>query len=74
MKERSLRDLFHLVKQVLPDEQEIKTVSPITKVREALQLMREYGFNQIPVAEGNHVLGVFSYRSLSEGLREAETI
>jgi len=68
VKERPLRDLFHLLKQVLPDEQEIKTISPITKVREALQLMREYSFNQLPVAEGDHVLGVFSYRSLSEGL------
>ncbi|MDA2923113.1 CBS domain-containing protein [Acidobacteria bacterium AH-259-L09] len=68
MKERSLRDLFHLVKQVLPDEQEIKTVPPTTKVREALQLMRKYNFSQVPVVQGNEVLGVFSYRSLTQRL------
>lgn len=67
MKQRSLRDLFHLVKQVLPEEQQLISVSSDTSVAEALKIMGEYGFNQLPVMEGQEVLGVFSYRSFAEG-------
>jgi CBS domain-containing protein len=70
MKERSLRDLFHLIKQVMPDEQEIIFVSPETTVGDALKIMQERGFNQLPVvdADGREVFGAFSYRSLARGL------
>ncbi len=68
MKERSLRDLFHLVKQVLPEEQEIVSVGPEAAVGDALTLMRVRGFNQLPVVEGDQVLGAFSYRSFAQGV------
>ena len=68
--ERTLRDLFHLVKQVLPEQQELVTLSPSTTADDALEIMRKTGFNQLPVVAGNEVLGVFSYRSFAEGLRK----
>lgn len=34
-------------------------------MREALDLMREHGFSQLPIVEGDQVLGVFSYRSFA---------
>jgi CBS domain-containing protein len=68
VKERSLRDLFHLIKQVLPEEQQVVSVPPESTVRDALDIMRRHGFNQLPVVEGKEVLGVFSYRSLAQGL------
>lgn len=51
MKERSLRDLFHLVKRVLPEEQQVISVRPDTTAADALSLMRRHGFNQLPVLE-----------------------
>ena len=68
MKERSLRDLFHLVKKVLPEEQEPFTFRLETPVAEALTIMREKNFSQVPVVAGKEVLGVFSYRSFATGM------
>jgi len=66
MKERTLKDLFHRVKQVLPETQELLTFNPEKPVAEALAEMRKGNFSQVPVVEGNEVLGVFSYRSFAE--------
>jgi len=68
MKERSLKDLFHRVKQILPEEQELIAVPPSMPVREALNIMNNHNISQIPIVAGNEVLGVFSYRSFSEGI------
>ena len=68
MRERSLRDLFHLIKKVLPDEQEPIIFHPETPVSEALSVMREKNFSLGPVLAGKEVLGVFSYRSFAEGI------
>lgn len=68
IRETSLKDLFHLIKQVLPDLQDLVTLPPETLVVDALKLMRERNFSQIPIVEGDEVLGVFSYRSFAEGL------
>jgi len=57
--------MFHRVNSLLPDEQNVVSVSPGALVREALELMRKHGFSQLPVMEGDEVLGVFSYRSFS---------
>jgi len=70
MNERSLRDLFHLVKQVLPEEQELITFSPETLVCEALRIMQAHNFGHVPVVAGNEVLGVFSFRSFAKGLAQ----
>jgi CBS domain-containing protein len=71
VKEQSPRDLFHLIKQVLPDEQQPVTVAGETTVADALKLMQERGFSQLPVvdADGRKVFGVSSYRSFAQGIR-----
>jgi hypothetical protein len=68
MEERSLRDLFHMVKKALPEIQELVTLSADTEIEEALRIMREANISQIPVVAGDEVLGVFSYRSLAQGI------
>jgi len=68
MKERTLKDIFHRVKQVLPESQKLVTFPPDKSVAEALEEMRAGNFSQVPVVEGNEVLGVFSYRSFAEGV------
>lgn len=59
---------FFRVGRLIPDDQEIVSVAPGTRVREALEQMREGGFDQLPVVVAGHVVGVFSYRSLARGL------
>lgn len=66
MEDQSLKDLFHLIKQVLPEPQELLTLAPGKSVAEALSLMHERNFSQVPVVAGNEVLGTFSYKSFSE--------
>jgi len=68
MKERTLKDLFHRVKQVLPEAQDLVVFPPEKPVVEALAEMRKGNFSQIPVVEGKEVLGVFSHRSFAEGV------
>jgi len=68
MKERSLTDLFHRVKKVLPEEQELLTFYPEKTVAEALKEMRDRNLSQVPVVAGSEVLGVFSYRSFADGI------
>ena len=68
MAERSLYDLFHRVRQVLPEEQEVVTIPPETPAEETLQLMKERNFSQLPVVQGREVLGVFSFRSFADKL------
>jgi CBS domain-containing protein len=70
MKERSLRDLFHLVRQVLPEKQDLISVPPKTTVEKALEIMNEKNISQLPVVVGKEVLGVFSYRSFGENVRK----
>jgi CBS domain-containing protein len=62
--------MFHLVNSLLPDEQSVLSVPPDTRARDALQLMQQYGFSQLPVMEGDLVLGVFSYRSFAKRVTE----
>ncbi len=68
MKEQSLKDLFHRVGRILPEEQELIAVTPATTVRDALDLMKEHNVSQVPIVAGNEVLGVFSYRSFAENV------
>jgi CBS domain-containing protein len=61
----SLVSLFHRVNGLIPDEQAVICVAPNAPVVRALELMEEHGFSQLPVMEGDAVIGVFSYRSLA---------
>ena len=56
---------FHKALRVLPERQKLVTVPPDTRVAEAMSLMIKHGFSQLPVIEGQTVLGVFSFRSLA---------
>jgi hypothetical protein len=57
--------MFNLVNALLPDEQNVIAARPDTPVRDALDLMRENGFSQLPAMERDSVIGVFSYRSFA---------
>jgi len=70
MEERSLRDLFHMVKKAMPEVQELVTLPGDTKIEEALRKMKEANVSQIPVVAGETVLGTFSYRSLAQGITD----
>ena len=67
---QSLAELFHLVKSLLPEEQKVVAAPPEMKVADAIELMLEHNYSQLPVVAGNAVLGVFSFRSLSAGMLE----
>lgn len=58
-------ELFHRINRIIPEDQKLLTVPPHCKVREAVRLMREHGYSQVPVVANGEVLGVFSYRSLA---------
>lgn len=59
---------FIRVRQLVPAEQEIVTIAADAPVGEALTLMADRGFDQVPVTNGTTVVGVFSYRSLALNL------
>jgi CBS domain-containing protein len=67
--EKSLTDIFHRLNSVLPDEQQVEVIGPAVPVSEALAIMADKNYSQLPVVEGREVLGVFSYRSFARGLR-----
>ena len=59
---------FREVGSVFPGEVTIVSVTPQTRVGEALKLMLETRFSQLPVIENDEVLGVFSLWSLAHQL------
>lgn len=65
-----LTSVFHRVNNVLPEDQDPVFVEYDTSVNQALGLMKENSFSQIPVKAGNEVLGIFSYRSFSLKVNE----
>ena len=60
-----LSAFFHMVSRLLPDGQVVLAVEPDTPARDALLLMKEHGFSQLPVREGEAVLGLFTYRAFA---------
>jgi len=69
----SVTRLFHRVARLLPDKQQVLKIPPDVKVSEALALMEENNYSQLPIVEGDSVLGVFSYRSFTLELAKMET-
>src|SRR6266699_1633271 len=69
-RDSSFVSIFHLVNSLLPDEQSILSVRPGTPIREALELMRRHEFSQLPVIEGEFVIGTFSYRSFANRVEQ----
>jgi predicted transcriptional regulator len=64
-----LTDEFHSVNHIIPDDQDVFTIQPDTLVVDALDIMRDKHFSQIPVRVGRNTLGVFSYRSFAENFK-----
>jgi CBS domain-containing protein len=63
--DKTLAELFHLVGSLIPQKQKIKVAHRDTTVAQAIAMMRECHYSQLPVVSGKAVLGVFSYRSLA---------
>lgn len=61
----SLIASFHRVESLIPIEQELEAIPPEMRVSDALKLMQQEHYSQLPVVAGDAVLGVFSYRSFS---------
>lgn len=61
-----LTEDFHRVNSLIPDDQALVTVTPETPVSEAFEIMSDRNFSQLPVIQGNRVLGIFSYRSFAK--------
>lgn len=60
-----LSEFFHVVNRILPDDQVVLSVPPEMPVREAIALMRQHRYSQLPVKQGNSVLGLFTYRAFA---------
>lgn len=61
----TLTDQFHRLNNLIPADQRVETVRPGAPVAEAISLLERKNFSQVPVVEGNQVLGVFSFRSFA---------
>ena len=59
-------ELFHRINRVIPANQKLLTFPPEMTAREAITLLRQYGYSQVPVVMGEEVLRVFSYRSFAQ--------
>lgn len=63
--------LFHRVNSLVPDRQDLCTISPDTLARDAIHVMAQADYSQLPVISGSEVLGLFSYRSIARRLPTA---
>lgn len=66
MNDRTGPPVFHDVGSLFPGEVEVRSVTPATLVTEALQLMNEHRYSQVPVIENGILRGVFSLWSLAQ--------
>jgi predicted transcriptional regulator len=64
-------ELFHRINRIIPEDQQILTVLPTCRVRDAVELMQKHGYSQVPVVSNGEVLGVFSFRSFATGAARA---
>ena len=60
-----LSAFFHRVNRLLPEGQVVAFVPPEMPAREALARMRQHGYSQLPVKQGDSILGLFSYRAFA---------
>lgn len=65
MHESAKQVLFHDVGCLFPGETTVDTLEPSSIVKDALAIMLEKNYSQMPVVEAGVVRGVFSYRSLA---------
>ena len=58
-------ELFHRINRIIPQDQVLLAVPPSCRAREAVALMQQHGYSQVPVVDNAEVLGVFSFRSFA---------
>ena len=56
---------FHRAGSLIPKDQKLIAIKKDTKVAEALRIMKDDNYSQLPVMAGQTVLGIFSYRSFA---------
>lgn len=64
----SVTELFHRLNNVLPEDQQIVSVAPEMLALDAIKMLQEYRFSQLPIVVGREVLGLFSYRSYTNAV------
>jgi predicted transcriptional regulator len=64
-------ELFHRINRIIPPNQKILTILPKHRVRDAVRLMQQHGYSQVPVVDNGEVLGVFSFRSFARDAANA---
>lgn len=64
-KKAPLTGLFQRLNRAIPEDQRLEVLQSDTAVRQALTLMKQRGYSQMPVSDGFEIIGVFSYRSFS---------
>lgn len=69
---KPLTSVFHRLSSVIPESQELVTVAPEMSAADALKLMGEHGYSQLPIVHNMEVIGIFSYRSFSRGVLKAD--
>jgi len=55
----SVTELFHRINRIIPENQELLTISPDKTVRDAIALLRRTGYSQAPVVTGGDRINVF---------------
>jgi len=70
------RDLgqFHDVGKLFPEDTPLESVTPDATVAQALQVMLENHYSQLPVVEDGHVRGVFSLWSIARHLESSPKV
>ena len=58
-------ELFHRINRIIPQNQVLLTVLPSCRARDAVALMQQHGYSQVPVVDNGEVFGVFSFRSFA---------
>lgn len=59
------RAAFHQINSLLPEDQDVVSVEPGCSIPEALAIMDEHGFSQLPVMAGTEVLGMITHRAIA---------
>lgn len=62
------RAAFHQINSLLSEDQAVVSVEPGCSIPDALAIMDQHGFSQLPVVAGTEVLGVVTYRSIARAV------
>ena len=58
-------NLVSLIGRALTQYKDVVTVTPEMQARDAIRLLTEHQYSQVPVVDRNKIAGLFSYRSFS---------